>query len=157
MDQETLDRLDSLTRDANLNPGDFKVLSEGFVEIMRTEIGVVSFDLSEEGLSLLDPIIENIRESLLSDSQNFILNVMRIGSFLGETFIKLYGGQWIFNQQFKRWGVEVGLKNYEKIFINVFHKIVKRIINGPEDSIDYYCKMNRDIIKNGFSDPKSKK
>jgi len=139
-------RFDAITQDPTLEPTSFKGLGDQMIELLHSKMGVEGINYDEQGLHLLDPLIETLRPTMLADEEVFLVNALRFGSFLGEILAKLFNGAWVYNDKFNRWVVEVKLNNSDLIFFNVFHRVKGRIINGQEDSIDFYFVTNWKII-----------
>jgi hypothetical protein len=145
-------KIDTITRNKKIDPSVFQSISTAFIK--QTDIfGGTGFvgSLEEKriphiiDLALKDfpQLTEKLNDQTVDD---IILN---IGSFLGETLLKIYktyGASWKWSDNQERWVIGFKNKKDDYIELNVFYKIEKRIKNGMEDSIEYCCKVWKDMI-----------
>ena len=61
--------------------------------------------------------------------------VSLLGAYLGETIIATYGGEW----QETPNGIGIAVSTSSHVhFLQPFHKVHKRIVNGAEDNLSVY-------------------
>lgn len=120
----------------------FKQYAQIHIDTTKQSLGVdLNFD--EKSILALDNLIQNAwPDQPPIQIDNVIL---LFGSFLGEAIIKNLGGQWVKVEQ--GWGIKI-----EDTTLMVFTKVKKRFLNGIEDSISYYYKGVKDMLKNDFKD-----
>ena len=88
----------------------------------------IHFD--EEGVRYIDTYINEWRDSR-DVNENTIEKIQdKLGSYLGETMVRVYSGNWIYDQKSEQWAVEVkGSKAFP------FNKVIKQVENGKRDSV----------------------
>jgi len=86
------------------------------------------FGYNRESVQWLDSYIEEIRKNNWTDEE-FNQLVSNLGSFLGETMIKSFGGRWSLDQ--RGWAIRWDDFNLAYPFI----KVAKHLRNGETDSI----------------------
>ena len=89
----------------------------------------IELDNDEEAIRYLDGFIERNKDGLEAEAIEQWVNY--IGSFLGQTIIKVYGGEWVETS-------EIGLQIRENIVCHPFSKVAKQFLNGKEDSIHHF-------------------
>lgn len=92
----------------------------------------MGFDMDEFGVEGIDAFIEKLQEKYNSSDEEFRNGIVfRLGSFLGETIIENYGGEWVnIDGDF---AISFDEENENVAF--VFSKIVKRFEGGKEESV----------------------
>lgn len=97
----------------------------------------------------LDFTLDSMREvDRFFDEQNKaggILNpqnrgsiMFALGSYIGETVIKLYGGEWITDDDDPQGETNITVKTAKGTLLSPVQRCIKRLLNGEEDSIYAY-------------------
>jgi len=97
------------------------------VEVMSEDLGA-PFDFNRKSVEVLDAYIEKHRTSFDDTTREELISLF--GSFLGETIIKTYGGDWRYNTEFG-WGVELPAR----VTVFPFNTTRNHFDLGEEDSI----------------------
>jgi hypothetical protein len=100
------------------------------------------FGYDEDSVSWLDAYIEHIRKNPWTDEE-FNQLVSNLGSYLGETIIRSFGGQWSFDQ--RGWAIRWDEYNLAYPFI----KVAKQLKNGTMDSIYSFYSVTGALRKGG--------
>ena len=82
--------------------------------------------------------LELFRNQLTKENRNAWISL--IGAFLGQTIIKVYGGQWIDESN-------LSIELTDKTICYPIDKVVKQLENGKEDSIYYYLTFISEILE----------
>lgn len=135
------------TRDKKIDKNNFKITSDELINVVLKDLNLSK---DERSLLLIDKMFEDTESFSNLDFENYNKLYLYYGAFLGECLKEIFNGEWVFNDQSERWGVEVLLENgKDKMFLNPFLKISK-ILNKEEDAgaIGYWYKMVQNLIKN---------
>jgi hypothetical protein len=97
------------------------------VEVMSEDLGA-PFDLDGKSVEVLDEYIEKHRATFDDSTREELISLF--GSFLGETIIKTYGGDWKYNPEFG-WGVDIRAR----VTVFPFNTTRNHFELGEEDSI----------------------
>jgi hypothetical protein len=81
----------------------FKAMAETHVESMQSAFGA-TLCYDEGSIFLLDDLIS--RKGITPEDENFHVVIMTVGSYLGETLIRVLGGRWGFDDDLE-WVVVV--------------------------------------------------
>lgn len=81
---------------------------------------------NDVGLIWLEEKIERLRHHVDPETNPM---VERMGAFLGETFVAVYGGEWVIDDE--RWSVKIG----EECSVYPMEKTYKQFVNGLSDGI----------------------
>ena len=122
------------------------------VEYVKTQLSEqvgVTLDLNSESIEWIDGYINRYGVKLYAIKKGDGM-VHMFGSFLGETIINVYGGEWHLNKD------KLGIKFDNNSWAFPFAKTYKQFENGPEDSIYSFFKMvprflDNSLTKNGKS------
>lgn len=95
-------------------------------------------DYSLESMKELDRFVDeqNTETGILSKNRGQI--IFGLGSYVGQTVIKLYGGEWITDDNDPQGEVNISVKLANGGTIWPVIRCMKRCKNGPEDSIYAY-------------------
>ncbi len=117
------------------------------------EIFEAKLDFTAESIKTLDNMIEEGWKTPMREREAYELSmsILSLGSYLGETIIKILGGRWQVNTTEEN-PVEkmlsariVDLGKIAEIY--PFGKTFKRFVNGREDSLDFYYRSLERISK----------
>ena len=86
--------------------------------------------------------LELFKNQLTKENKNAWISL--IGSFLGQTIIKVYGGQWIDESN-------LSIELTDNTICYPIDKVVKQLENGKEESIHYYFTFISEILKKKLS------
>lgn len=137
------------TRDRNLNPAFFAEKTRDFFAPMHVP-NPTNAKQAEEFIDAMDVTVDALTDHLRDTGLTYSnTTILYFGSPLGEAFRILFNGIWRFSEKQERWVVECLAKNGDKVEINVFRKIEKRIENGTEDSISFYLEGIKNIMTAG--------
>ena len=85
---------------------------------------------------------QNTENGILSNNRGQIL--FALGSYIGETVIKLYGGRWITNDDEPNGEINIAVELNSGTVIWPVKRCMRRYTNGAEDSIhDYIYVLNK--------------
>ena len=135
---------EQITRNSNTDPAGFSRVNEEFLNLMRQK-GIAHIGNSEESILITDQMLSQPP----SDEESIQNEILWVGSFIGETFLRLFGGKWAWDERQERWVVLIRNKNDETISLNVFRKVENRIRKGMEDSIEYWYQSIKGMIEFG--------
>ncbi|MDE7252129.1 MAG: hypothetical protein K2O32_04225 [Acetatifactor sp.] len=123
--------------------------AEGFVTLVSklfSDKGIL-LDYSIESLEIVDVILEELRaaewKGVALESLAYVA-----GAYICETVRKNYGGEYQYIEEEDQVLVIAGLPDFY-VSIRPFQKVMKRIINGKEDSISFYIKGYKEHIERG--------
>jgi len=119
-----------------------------FINIVKRTLKV-ELDFNEEAILRLDELVDQLIENTLRDQIHDHIDgvVALFASFLGEAIIRTLGGEWV--KTSNGWGVQIG-----DTTLSIFNKVKKRLLEGESDSIYYYYKSTKGMVKNNFEDLK---
>ncbi len=105
------------------------------VDNFGPQSGIDPFAYTPESIAFLDGFIER-QNAIVRDSDASVSKfVSLLGAYLGETIIAAYGGEW----QETPNGIGIAVRTPSHVhFLQPFHKVHKRIVNGIEDSLSVY-------------------
>lgn len=113
----------------------------------------IELDFSEESLNKLDLILQQFHDGIpkglkklfkKGPSEEQIAQMSKMwGGYLGETIIRMFGGEWIMSKTFEN-AIAIQVQGTE---IYPPAKTYKRIVNGQEDNIVNYYK----VLKHDFA------
>jgi hypothetical protein len=107
-------------------------------DTVRNELDI-NFD--NDGVKFIEEFIERQKHNFSKEEQNGLVN--SLGSFLGQTIINNYGGQWQIDSELQMACVSFDEKN--KVY--PFSKTLKQFENGLEDSVYSFYQMIPNIYK----------
>ncbi len=113
---------------------------------MAKQISGVDLDYSEASVAKLDAIIEDSWGGQVPGQLDAMVEIF--GAYLGEVFVRQLNGHWA--EQEGNWVVDFSLPDGSIAHTNVFSKVRKRFMNGPEDSLGYYFHAVQKMQKEGF-------
>jgi len=135
------------------SPDDAKGITESFENQMKKEAEIyvdiikkqnnVNLNYTEKDLDAIEEIIE--ADVKIGHPENYPGTIQVLGSYLGETLIRKFGGKWVGNDpQFNIPAVEI---NSIRFFPHA--KVYKRFENGKSDSLtSFYKVISRKIRTN---------
>jgi len=138
---------EQVTRNPNTDPAGFSRVNEEFLNLMHKQ-GITNIGNSEDSILATDYMLSQPP----SDEESIQNEILWVGSFIGETLIRLFGGKWAWDERQERWVVLIRSKNDETISLNVFRKVENRIRKGMEDSIEYWYQNIKEMITSGTED-----
>jgi len=95
-------------------------------------------------LSFVDEMLDAFQKELEGQGLFFTEDVvLKLGSAIGESYRRIFTGQWQYSARQERWVVAFHSPNGSVYEINVFNKLIKRLENGAEDSIGYHFEMTK--------------
>jgi hypothetical protein len=107
-------------------PEKLKANAELVVSTFRGELGTeLSFD--QAGVEWVDGYIERVREHFPKERRSGLVSTL--ASFVGESIIRTFGGEWV--EKGGWWGVQVS----ERLWACPFAKVEKQFESGAEDSV----------------------
>ena len=72
--------------------------------------------------------------------------IFALGCLVGETIIKIYGGEWETNDEDPQGEINIAINLPDNSIIWPVQRCIKRNLNGPEDNIyDYVCAMTNNF------------
>lgn len=101
-------------------------------------------DYSLESMKEVDRFFDeqNTENGILSNNRGQI--IFALGSYIGETAIKLYGGRWITNDDEPNGEINIAVEVSNGTVIWPVKRCMRRYTNGAEDSIhDYIYFLNK--------------
>jgi len=99
------------------------------------ESGLAQFGYNADSVGYLDTFLDRQGASFRSNEQSTNKIVSLLGAFLGEAIIATYGGAWQQTADGLALAIESGSQRH---ILQPFHKVYKRLINGPVDNLRYY-------------------
>ncbi|OGS51028.1 MAG: hypothetical protein A3K65_02000 [Euryarchaeota archaeon RBG_16_68_12] len=123
------------------DPKQFAHWADLNIKAARDTMGLdLRYDL--ESLRKLDAMVDAIGKP-----EDLGQMVMIIGSFLGETLRRVYGGRWVWDPQWRTWAVLLPKKSGGETGPFPFAKVQKRFLNGMEDSISFFVTVTDGIVR----------
>ncbi len=123
------------------DPARFAEAADLHIETARRTMGLdLRYDL--ESLMKLDAMVDAIGKPKHLDQM-----VMVLGSYLGETLRRVYGGRWVWDPQWRTWAVLLPKKGGGETGPFPFAKVQKRFQNGMEDSISFFVTVTDKIVR----------
>ena len=116
-------------------PPQIKQNAQWVIENFGPQSGLPKFGFDAESVGYLDAFIDRQGASFRSSEQGTNKIVSLLGAYLGEAIIATYGGQWQQTADGLALAIESGSQRH---ILQPFHKVHKRLINGPEDSLHHY-------------------
>ena len=109
------------------------------IVVFKEYFGITLFSNDERSLECICDFmeLEIFRYQLTEENRHAWISL--IGAFLGQTIIKVYGGQWIDESN-----LSIELKDGTICY--PIDKVVKQLENGKEDSIYYYFTFISEIL-----------
>ena len=133
---------DKQTNNENTLEQDIRESSEWVVRALNSS--GYNADYSLESMKELDRFFneQNTENGILSNNRGQIL--FALGSYIGETVIKLYGGRWITNDDEPNGEINIAVELNSGTVIWPVKRCMRRYTNGAEDSIhDYIYVLNK--------------
>ncbi len=98
-------------------------------------------DYTLESMKEIDRFFDEQKTGILA--QNLGSTIFALGSYVGQTAIKLYGGEWITDDNDPKGEVNISVKLSNGMMIFPVMKCMKRFGNGSEDSLYAYLYVLR--------------
>jgi len=112
--------------------------TDKFIALLDDSIGVDWDLIDEENLAILDSIIgegfSNTPDKEIDETELQTL-IENFGSYLGSNIIHNLGGEWRFREELLHCSIYFGSKDIECF---PFHRVSKRVLNGPLFSLDKF-------------------
>jgi hypothetical protein len=105
------------------------------VENFGKQSGIEPFTHTAESLYYLDQFLDRQGAVVKASEASISKFVSMLGSYLGESIIAKYGGEWQESPQGP--AILIRTKTHAH-WLQPFQKVHKRIVNGGEDSLGYY-------------------
>lgn len=104
-------------------------------------------DYSVDSMKEIDRFIDeqNLPGGLIERNRGQI--IFALGAFIGQTTIKLYGGEWITDDNDPRGELEIAVKLPNGFLMWLVQKCIKRIQLGQEESIYSYVRSIDNLDK----------
>lgn len=121
---------------------DIKTSSEWIVKALNSSGYKADYTL--ESMKEVDRFFDeqNTPDGILSNNRGQI--IFALGSYIGETAIKLYGGKWITNDDEPNGEINIAVQLDNGTVLWPVKRCMKRYSNGAEDSIhDYVYVLNK--------------
>ncbi len=99
-------------------------------------------DYTLESMKEIDRFFDEQKTGILS--QNLGSTIFALGSYVGQTAIKLYGGEWVTDDNDPKGEVNITVKLSNGTMIFPVIKCMKRFGNGSEDSLYAYLYVLKD-------------
>ena len=116
-------------------PPQIKKNAQWVIDNYGPQSGLPQFGYDPQSIAYLDEFIDRQGASFSSNEQSSDRIVSLLGAFLGEAIIATYGGAWQQSEQ----GLSLCIQSGGQVHIlQPFHKVYKRLTNGPEDSLHFY-------------------
>lgn len=95
-------------------------------------------DYTLESMKEIDRFFDeqNVPGGILSKNTGNIL--FSLGSYIGQTIIKLYGGKWVTNDDDSKGEIKISIEIADGMILWPVIRCMKRLKNGAEDSIYAY-------------------
>ncbi len=137
------------TRNPELSPELFAERTAQFFDTYQ----LPPFTTVEEAVNfvmVMDTLVDAICESMKQLEMSYTPETILIfGSPLGEAMRMIFQAVWIFSPKQDRWVLTFETPSGDRMELNVFNKLEKRIDNGMEDSITYYLQGMTKILLEG--------
>lgn len=107
-------------------------------------VETMGFDMDEFGIEGIDAFIEKLQEKYKSSDEEFRNGIVfRLGSFLGETIIENYGGEWVnIDGSFA-----ISFDEENENLVYVYSKVLKRFENEKEETVLSFYKQIPEVFK----------
>ncbi len=138
------------TRDPSISPDLFSEYTAQFFEVYT----IPPFTNPEEAVGLvyiMDTLVDAITDTM--KKQNLLYTpetILIFGSPLGEALRMIFSADWVFSERQDRWVLAFTLPNNDRVELNPFNKLEKRIENGMEDSINYWLQSSVKTFTQGL-------
>jgi len=139
---KTATKPDKETDNKNTLEHDIRESSEWVVKALNSS--GYKADYSLESMKEVDRFFDeqNTENGILSNNRGQI--IFALGSYIGETAIKLYGGRWITNDDEPNGEINIAVEVSNGTVIWPVKRCMRRYTNGAEDSIhDYIYVLNK--------------
>ena len=133
---------DKETDNKNTLEQDIRESSEWVVKALNSS--GYKADYSLESMKEVDRFFDeqNTENGILANNRGQI--IFALGSYIGETAIKLYGGRWITNDDEPNGEINIAVEVSNGTVIWPVKRCMRRYTNGAEDSIhDYIYVLNK--------------
>jgi len=116
-------------------PAPIKNNAQWVIDNFGPESGLPEFGYDAPSIAYLDEFIDRQGESFHASEQRTDRIVSLLGSFLGEAIVATYGGDWQQNDT----GFAIAVQSGGQVhFVHPFQKVLKRLTDGPEESLHAY-------------------
>lgn len=107
-------------------------------------------DYTLESMKEIDRFFDeqNVPGGILSNNTGKIL--FSLGSYIGQTIIKLHGGKWITNDNDPEGEIKISVETVDGMILWPVIRCMKRLKNGAEDSIYVYVFVLESNIGNSI-------
>ncbi len=102
-------------------------------------------DYTLESMKEIDRFFDEQKTGILS--KNLGSTIFALGSYVGQTAIKLYGGEWVTDDNDPKGEVNISVKLSNGTMIFPVMKCMKRFGNGSEDSLYAYLYVLKDYAQ----------
>lgn len=139
---KTASKPDKETDNKNTLEQDIRESSEWVVKALNSS--GYKADYSLESMKEVDRFFDeqNTENGILANNRGQI--IFALGSYIGETAIKLYGGRWITNDDEPNGEINIAVEVSNGTVIWPVKRCMRRYTNGAEDSIhDYIYVLNK--------------
>lgn len=139
---KTASKPDKETDNKNTLEHDIRESSEWVVKALNSS--GYKADYSLESMKEVDRFFDeqSSENGILSNNRGQI--IFALGSYIGETAIKLYGGRWITNDDEPNGEINIAVEVSNGTVIWPVKRCMRRYTNGAEDSIhDYIYVLNK--------------
>lgn len=139
---KTASKPDKETDNKNTLEHDIRESSEWVVKALNSS--GYKADYSLESMKEVDRFFDeqSSENGILSNNRGHI--IFALGSYIGETAIKLYGGRWITNDDEPNGEINIAVEVSNGTVIWPVKRCMRRYTNGAEDSIhDYIYVLNK--------------
>lgn len=139
---KTASKPDKETDNKNTLEHDIRESSEWVLKALNSS--GYKADYSLESMKEVDRFFDeqNTENGILSNNRGQI--IFALGSYIGETAIKLYGGRWITNDDEPNGEINIAVEVSNGTVIWPVKRCMRRYTNGAEDSIhDYIYVLNK--------------
>lgn len=130
------------TRDPSISPDLFAEYATQFFETYM----LPPFKNPEEAVGLvyiMDTLVDAITNTMKEKGLVYTPETILVfGSPLGEALRMIFSADWVFSERQDRWVLAFTLPNNDRVELNPFNKLEKRIENGMEDSITYWLQAS---------------
>src|SRR5262249_8768843 len=105
-------------------------------ENLGNQSGIEPFAYTAESVDYLDQFLER-QEAVVKASELSVNKFVHLlGAYLGECILANYGGEWQESSQ----GLAIFIRTKTQAhWLQPFHKVYKRITNGSENHLGFYC------------------
>lgn len=139
---KTASKPDKETDNKNTLEQDIRESSEWVVKALNSS--GYKADYSLESMKEVDRFFDeqNAENGILANNRGQI--IFALGSYIGETAIKLYGGRWITNDDEPNGEINIAVEVSNGTVIWPVKRCMRRYTNGAKDSIhDYIYVLNK--------------